>query len=341
MRDPDLVVSVDQHEDNARLSNEAYELRGNLVKTLLDDLSLRGVTVEGHFVYGQGKPIRYRIHRGNAVIDAVGELIFHNRYSYVDNNPVNRTDPSGLCWLNNSASLGQQAQCSDAWFGYMDVINQQCPITCPVELLELVQQEADYWGNLSYPEFVAQWNSSRAPASTDPGAGLQQSATVAVGAAAITGPTPDDLFLLAGALCLYAISVAVQTGAISLPLRQPFDFSIPWDDADSTDIPIPIPYPDDFSHCTVDMKPCSILEEAGGFYYGFDDALNALIPNHPDAVERISERTITSGSHCPGIGSHSQFYDTGYAGSITCCPCCNEFLEPDVRCFYRRPPGER
>ena len=34
---------------------------------------------------------------GDPVNGAVGELIFHNRYSYANNNPVNLTDPSGMC----------------------------------------------------------------------------------------------------------------------------------------------------------------------------------------------------------------------------------------------------
>ncbi|MEZ4666799.1 MAG: RHS repeat-associated core domain-containing protein [Anaerolineae bacterium] len=33
---------------------------------------------------------------GNSPNDAVGELIFHNRYSYANNNPVNIVDPSGM-----------------------------------------------------------------------------------------------------------------------------------------------------------------------------------------------------------------------------------------------------
>ena len=32
----------------------------------------------------------------NPLVDGVGELIFHNRYSYANNNPVNLTDPAGL-----------------------------------------------------------------------------------------------------------------------------------------------------------------------------------------------------------------------------------------------------
>ncbi|NJL55557.1 hypothetical protein HC928_10430 [bacterium] len=37
-----------------------------------------------------------RIPAGNVIRGAVGELIFHNRYSYANSNPVNLTDPSGM-----------------------------------------------------------------------------------------------------------------------------------------------------------------------------------------------------------------------------------------------------
>jgi uncharacterized protein DUF4132 len=68
MRDADLVVSVAQREGEAKLSNETFEQRGSLVKALLDDLGLSGVTIDGHFAYVQGKMARYRVHLGSAVI---------------------------------------------------------------------------------------------------------------------------------------------------------------------------------------------------------------------------------------------------------------------------------
>jgi hypothetical protein len=68
MRDADLIVSVAQRNGEAQLSNEAYARRGDLVRALLDDLGLPGVTVEGHFAHVQGKLARYRVHLGSAVI---------------------------------------------------------------------------------------------------------------------------------------------------------------------------------------------------------------------------------------------------------------------------------
>lgn len=70
MRDADLIVSVAQWErDNAGvLSPESYQRRGELITTLLDELGLPGVTVEGHFVYITGKLAKYRVHLGSAVI---------------------------------------------------------------------------------------------------------------------------------------------------------------------------------------------------------------------------------------------------------------------------------
>lgn len=68
MRDPDLVVSVAQREGEARLSEEAYQRRGDLVKALLKDLGLSEVTTEGHFAYAQGKLARYRVHLSSAAI---------------------------------------------------------------------------------------------------------------------------------------------------------------------------------------------------------------------------------------------------------------------------------
>lgn len=68
MRDADLVVSVAQREGQVHLSRESYDQRGNLVKTLLDDLDLAGVEVKEHFAYIKGKLADYRVHLGSAVI---------------------------------------------------------------------------------------------------------------------------------------------------------------------------------------------------------------------------------------------------------------------------------
>jgi hypothetical protein len=68
MRDADLVVSVGQRDGEAKLSAEAYQRRGDVVRSLLDDLGLAGVEVDGHFAYVQGKLAWYRVHLGSAVI---------------------------------------------------------------------------------------------------------------------------------------------------------------------------------------------------------------------------------------------------------------------------------
>jgi hypothetical protein len=68
MRDADLVAAVAGRAGGAYDSNEIYARVGELVRALLDDLGLQGVTVDGHFAYVQGKRARYRVHLGSAAI---------------------------------------------------------------------------------------------------------------------------------------------------------------------------------------------------------------------------------------------------------------------------------
>jgi hypothetical protein len=68
MRDAELVVSIAQREGIARLSNETLAQRGSVVRALLEDLELPGVTVEGHFAYVKGRLAQYRVHLGSATI---------------------------------------------------------------------------------------------------------------------------------------------------------------------------------------------------------------------------------------------------------------------------------
>lgn len=68
MRDADLVVSVAQKEDGQYLSKEAYLAREQILTTLLDDLGLPSVHVDGHFAHVTGKLANYRVHLGSAVI---------------------------------------------------------------------------------------------------------------------------------------------------------------------------------------------------------------------------------------------------------------------------------
>jgi hypothetical protein len=92
--------------------------------------------------------------RINPVSGAVGELIFHNRYSYANNNPVNLTDPSGLCaqptqWWNpvdvncyySAVGLAQRfsgdnVQAYNEWFDVL--IKRSWPELKGIELLGTV-----------------------------------------------------------------------------------------------------------------------------------------------------------------------------------------------------------
>ena len=169
--------------------------------------------------------------RSKPLHDAVGELLsLINGYNYVGGNPVNRIDPSGMCWLNSGTSPEQQSQCTDVWFAYTDQINQTYTTNWPQEIRTLVTQEAYYWGNLSHPEFANQWNSSRPPASTDPGGEVLSSYIQIGGGISILNPAPgpEDLVVIGG-LCIAAIwAIAANASRISLPMRQQivFDSSI-------------------------------------------------------------------------------------------------------------------
>lgn len=71
MRDADLVVSVAQTAQDSGQSYsspEMYAHTGEVVKALLDELQLSGVTIDGHFAYVRGKLARYRVHLGSASI---------------------------------------------------------------------------------------------------------------------------------------------------------------------------------------------------------------------------------------------------------------------------------
>jgi hypothetical protein len=68
MRDADLVVSVAFISDRELTSREVIQNRVELVRALLDDLNLKGVTFDEHFAYVQGKLAKYRVHMGSAVI---------------------------------------------------------------------------------------------------------------------------------------------------------------------------------------------------------------------------------------------------------------------------------
>jgi RHS repeat-associated protein len=167
-----------------------------------------------------------------------------NRYAYVGGNVVNRVDPSGKCWVNNSSSPNQQAQCADAWRGYTNLITNTYTQNWPRDVRVLASQEALYWGNLSYGNFASQWNSSRSPASSDPGGQIWQSSLSILGGLSFANPAPgpEDLIFLGG-LCIAGIwAIAASAGAITLPLRQAYNFSEAVSEEDDVAIPIPIPY---------------------------------------------------------------------------------------------------
>jgi RHS repeat-associated protein len=157
-----------------------------------------------------------------------------NRYGYVDNNPVSRVDSDGKCWVNSGATQWQQAQCSDAWQAYTQLITDTMVWDQDVRIA--VSREARYWGNLTYTEFIAQWNSDRVPANVGSNNTLQASGA-AIGALALD-PLPGDELL---ALCVAAIAAvaAAAGGTRTLPRRQPLDFSN--DRVDDDNIPIPFP----------------------------------------------------------------------------------------------------
>jgi len=68
MRDADLVVAVAQRAGEAVLSAEMYQRRAELLRALIDDLGLPGVTTEGHFAFVRGTLASYRVHLGSAAI---------------------------------------------------------------------------------------------------------------------------------------------------------------------------------------------------------------------------------------------------------------------------------
>lgn len=68
MRDADLVVAVAQRAGETVLSSEMYQRRAEVLRALIDDLGLPGVSTDGHFAYVLGKLATYRVHLGSAAI---------------------------------------------------------------------------------------------------------------------------------------------------------------------------------------------------------------------------------------------------------------------------------
>src|SRR5690606_30257103 len=69
MRDVDLIAAVAHTEEDDYLwSTESYQRQAELVTTLMADLGLKGVSINGHFAHVQGKLAQYRIHLGSGAI---------------------------------------------------------------------------------------------------------------------------------------------------------------------------------------------------------------------------------------------------------------------------------
>ncbi len=151
-----------------------------------------------------------------------------NSYGYVSGNPVNQVDPSGLCWANTSISADKQSQCYDGWLAYISVINETYTQNWPRAVQILMTQEARYWSNLPYNQFVIQWNGVRPPASNNPGGEIL---AMGVPLAATTSsvnpfPGPEDVAAFGIALCVTGLAIlAAATTTITLPLRPQINFA--------------------------------------------------------------------------------------------------------------------
>ncbi len=150
-----------------------------------------------------------------------------NRCGYVSGNTINYVDLSGLCWANPNVPTEQQNICYDAWLQYTNSIAQTFTRNWPRDVRILVSQEARYWGNLTYADFVNQWNSSRPPASNNTGentlsSGLSLAAVISQLDSPFPGPA--DFLAVGVAICTVGLAALANTGAISLPPRPAYDF---------------------------------------------------------------------------------------------------------------------
>ncbi|MBE2196090.1 MAG: RHS repeat-associated core domain-containing protein, partial [Anaerolinea sp.] len=268
-----------------------------------------------------------------------------NRYGYVGGNVVNRVDPSGECWLNERANNLQQDYCHTQFLRYTQDISRQYDGAWPPELHKAIGDQARFWSQLDFEDFLYLWNN---PDFNPPSGGWGIAAILAHTQAATT-PNPVVAFV---GVCT-ALGVMVLLVA-ALPKRRGLaddiqDFLKYLTDSFGRSIPIPIPRPRDYTECHPAWNNCASLERAGGLYVGFEEAVDEICrAKQMTAYEDLQERSFTYASHCPGIGSHSHFYDTpaydeNYVASVTCCPCCNTdygIPYPDVRCFVKYSRSE-
>lgn len=111
---------------------------------------------------------------GNTINDAVGELIFHNRYSYANSNPVNIVDPSGMIGERPEAwdlCGGQSSSCCQEHWGQdgyryalclKDNGQNPCPRGYPVASSSIHPYCVDgQFGDLAGAMWEAQWRPGR------------------------------------------------------------------------------------------------------------------------------------------------------------------------------------
>lgn len=307
-----------------------------------------------------------------------------NGYAWVEGNPINLTDASGMCPENphpwdlfgrrcQALAYGLAARTGISVDTFMTLNYIQLEGLTALRTMGDIGMELERLMNnatvlprlfredpqraLQALEMVACQNEGTlmggmALAALIPMSGLAQAGALGAGVTATGGSSAigggltatgigaaigGGVLLGVGAVLLWE-HLTMSTGAIALPMPQTYHFSDSraQDDAEA----VPIPWPTDFDTCSNKWQDCSVLEDAGGRYWNYDDALESMIDRYNDnsIEERKSEREFTDSGHCSGFGSHSQFYDKHrtYKGSITCCPCCDYGI-PDVRCFIRWP----
>jgi len=181
-----------------------------------------------------------------------------------------------MCWVNSSASQNQQSQCSDAWRGYTNLITSTYTQDWPRDVQILVSQEALYWGNLSYGEFVSQWNSSRPPANNDPSGQILGTGLLVAGGVSQADtplPGPADLLALGIAVCAVGLAALANTGTLTLPLRQTYYFSDSNERANEDEIAWPIPPTRDGAkvvlYRAIDPAELAFVRSVGFTNYGF------------------------------------------------------------------------